>query len=114
MHFAEGTAMTQLVLHIVLGGFIAGIDQTLPFVSYTKQSSGQLLTFLDTELKQHPYFVGPEFTAADIMMTYCFGTADGFLKLDRSPYPNIAGYLARIGQRPAYKKAMGIANPPAA
>jgi hypothetical protein len=28
-----------------------------------------------------------------------------------SQYPNIATYLARIEQRPAYGKAMAIANP---
>jgi glutathione S-transferase len=111
MHFSEGTAMAQLLLQIVLGGFIAGIDQTLPFVAYTKKSTLHLLTFLDAELKQHAYFVGPDFTAADIMMTYCFATAGGFLKLDMTAYSNIADYLARIGQRPAYQKAMAIANP---
>lgn len=103
--------MTQLLLHIVLGGFIAGIDQTLPFVAYTKERSAHLLKFLDAELQEHLYFVGSEFTAADIMMTYGFGTAGLFLKLDLSPYAHITAYLARIGQRPAYQKAMAIANP---
>jgi glutathione S-transferase len=111
MHFSEGTAMTQLLLHIILGGFIAGIDQTLPFVAYTKERSAHLLNFLDAELSQYSYFVGSEFTAADIMMTYCFGTAGAFLRLDLTPYRNVTDYLARIGRRPAYKKAMAIANP---
>jgi glutathione S-transferase len=111
MHFSEGTAMTQLLVHIVMGGFIAGVDQSLPFVVYTKERSTQLLKILDDELSERPYFAGSEFTAADIMMTYCFGTASGFLQLDMSPYLNIRAYLARIEQRPAYRKGMSIANP---
>jgi hypothetical protein len=37
----------------------------------------------------------------------------GFLKTDMSRYPNTKAFLDRIGERPAYRKAMAIANPAA-
>lgn len=112
MHFAEGSAMTQLLVHILMCGFIPGVDQAAPFVAYTKERTAHLLNFIDGELNPGPYFVADEFSAADIMMTYCFGTVRGFLQIDISPYTHITRYLARIEQRPAYRKAMAIANPP--
>ena len=33
------------------------------------------------------------------------------MKTDMAQYPNIAAYIARIEARPAYQKAMAIANP---
>jgi glutathione S-transferase len=113
MHFAEGSAMTQLLLHIFMGGFVPGIDQSLPFVAYTKQRTAHLLSFIDGELANRAFFAGSEFTAADIMMSYCFGTVRGFLRMDITQYPNITAYIARIEQRPAYQKGMAIANPAA-
>jgi hypothetical protein len=44
------------------------------------------------------------------MMTFPFFVAKNFLQLDFSPYPNIISYLDRIAKRPAYQKAMAIAN----
>jgi glutathione S-transferase len=110
MHFAEGSAMTQLLVHIFMCGFIPGIDQSLPFVAYTKERTAQLLQYLDGELEGRAYFLGADFTAADIMMTYCFSTSRGFLGIDLAPFRNIDGYLDRIAQRPAYQKAMLVAN----
>ena len=36
MHFAEGSAMTQLLLHLFLGGMIPGVDQSSPMVAMMK------------------------------------------------------------------------------
>jgi glutathione S-transferase len=113
MHFAEGSAMTQFLLQLFLGGFIPGVDQTSPWVTRTKERTGGMLQFLDSELSARPYFVGQEFTAADLMMMFPFFIAQNFLQLDLSPYTNITRYLDRIVKRPAYQKAMAIANPPA-
>ena len=114
MHFAEGSAMTQFALHLFLGGsFVPGIDQTSPWVARTKERTTGMLKFLDGELVEHPYFAGKEFTAADLMMMFPFFMAKSFLQIDLSPYANITSYMERIAKRPAYQKAMAIANPPA-
>jgi glutathione S-transferase len=113
MHFAEGSAMTQLVLHLFLGGMLPGVDQSLPMVATMKERTSAMLRYIDDELRTRPYFAGGAFTAADIMMVYPYGMVTGYLKTDMSLYPNTKVYLDRIGERPAYRKAMAIANPTA-
>jgi len=71
----------------------------------------QMLAFVDAELADGPYFVGAEFTAADVMMTFTFTTMRYFLDYDLAPYPHIVAYLKRIETRPAYRKAMELAGP---
>ena len=34
-----------------------------------------------------------------------------FQPIDLAPYPNICAYLARIGERPAYRRAMAKGDP---
>jgi glutathione S-transferase len=45
------------------------------------------------------------------MMVFPFTTLRNFLDYDLAPYGNIAAYLARVGARPAYSKAMSLAGP---
>ena len=68
----------------------------------------QMLSFVDSELGDGPWFAGTDFTAADIMMTFPFTTTRLFLEYDLAPYPNIVSYLKRIESRPAYRKAMAL------
>jgi glutathione S-transferase len=115
LHFAEGSAMPQFILNLFVSGFIPGVDPNSPLVAMAKHRSAELLAYIEGEIGLTPYFAGAEFTAADIMMTYCFGILRGpMMNTDMAQYPNIAAYLARIEERPAYQKAMGIANPPKA
>jgi glutathione S-transferase len=112
MHFAEGTAMARFILNLFVGGFFPGIDPNSPLVGLAKHSSTQILQYIEAELGKTPYFAGSEFTAADIMMTYDFGIVRSpVMNTDMSLYPNISAYLRRIGERPAFQKAMAIANP---
>lgn len=68
---------------------------------------------LDDQLSKHEYVAGPEFSGADIMAMFplTMFSASGYFSLD--DYPNIAAYVERIAQRPAYIKAMSIAGPAA-
>jgi len=112
MHFAEGSAMTQFLLQMFLGGRMPGVDQSSMIVALTKQRTEALLQFLDSELASRHYFVGENFTAADIMMVFPFGMMKNFVQIDLAPYANINRYMERIMMRPAYQKAMAIVNPP--
>jgi glutathione S-transferase len=74
MHYGEGSAMTQLLLHLFLGGgFIPGVDQSSPMVAMMKERTASMLRYIDDELRARPYFAGDSFTAADIMMAYRTG-----------------------------------------
>jgi glutathione S-transferase len=112
MHFAEGTAMARFILNLFVGGFFPGIDPASPLVGMAKHGSTQILAYIEEELGKTPYFAGDAFTAADIMMTYCFGIVRSpIMSTDMALYPNISAYLARIAARPGYQKGMAIANP---
>jgi glutathione S-transferase len=45
------------------------------------------------------------------MMVYCLTTGRAFRGTSIDSYPNLKAYLARIGERPAYKRAMAKAEP---
>ena len=112
MHFAEGTVMARFILNLFVGGFFPGVDPDSPLVGMAKHSSTQVLQYIEEELGKTPYFAGAEFTAADIMMMYCFGIVRSpIMNTDMALYPNIAAYIAKIEARPGYQKGMAIANP---
>ncbi len=70
----------------------------------------RVLKVIETRLATHEYLAGP-FTAADIMSVFSLTTMRLFFPVDLSPYPNILAYLARIGARPAYRRAMAAGDP---
>jgi glutathione S-transferase len=45
------------------------------------------------------------------MMVYCLTTSRAFRGTPIDAYPNLKAYLARIGVRPAYQRAMAKAEP---
>jgi glutathione S-transferase len=71
----------------------------------------QMLSYVDTELGEGPFFAGAEFTAADIMMLFPFTTMRRFLDYDLAPYTHLVAYTTRIEARPAYRKAMAVVEP---
>jgi glutathione S-transferase len=68
------------------------------------------LRMIDDRLAGSAYIAGPEFTAADILMHFPFGTMSQFAPLDIGGYPHIRPWLDRLGARPAYHKAMKLAG----
>lgn len=75
-------------------------------------SQSERIVWLCEELGiPYPYFAGPDFTAADIMMFFAVSTARSFAVRDVSEFSNIRAYLRRIGERPAYRRAMAKADP---
>jgi glutathione S-transferase len=109
IHFAEGSLMSLMIVALVLTRVPAG-DKT-PAGMRVLARMKQMLSFVDAELADGPYFVGAEFTAADVMMTFTFTTMRYFLDYDLVPYASIAAYLKRIEARPAFQRAMARAGP---
>ena len=66
---------------------------------------------LERCLGQTPYLAGAKLTAADIMNVFSLSTMRYFFPVDLAPYPNVRAYLARIGARPAYQRAMAKGDP---
>jgi len=109
LHFAEGSLMSLLLIALVLSRVKEAA--TSPVTARMRERVKQMLSFVDTELAAGPWFAGEAFTAADVMMVFPFTTLRNFLDYDLAPYANIATYLARVGARPAYRKAMSLAGP---
>jgi glutathione S-transferase len=102
LHYAEGSAMPPLLLKLILHrlGWLGWPAR--PFVER------QLTTHLDyqeAELSADPWFAGPEFTAADVMMSFPLEVAVSRAGLDASR-PNLWAFLERIHARPAYRRAL--------
>ena len=109
LHFAEGSLMSLMLIALVLSRVPeAGAS---PVTARIRDRMKNMLSFVDKEFGSGPWFVGAQFTAADIMMVFPFTTLRNFLDYDLEPYANIAAYLERIQARPAYRKAMSLAGP---
>lgn len=116
LHYAEGSVMPPLLLKLVALR-IAGAP--MPFfakpiarkIADTLQSSfvdPQLklhLGYIDKELSATGWFVGNDFTAADVQMSFPLeaATARGGME---GQIPAIAAFLKRIHARPAYQRAL--------
>jgi len=109
LHAAEGTAMLQFLAQWRLVRL--GIEDTAPMAAWTRENSENLLKFMAAEIGTRPYWAGEDFTAADIMMVFVLRFLRVWAKFDLSPYPALADYFTRIESRPAFPRAMAIANP---
>ena len=109
LHFAEGSLMSLLLIALVLSRVKEAAAS--PVTARIGERIKQMLSFVDAELADGPWFAGEAFTAADVMMVFPFTTLRNFLDYDLAPYASIAAYLGRIGERPAYRKAMALAGP---
>jgi glutathione S-transferase len=117
MHYAEGSLMPYLVMKLVTSRM-----RKAPFIvrPVAKAIAGKVddafvmpnlerhIAFLDGELAQRPYFAGSHFTLADIQMSYPMEA----LTARASDIPQrLKDYVARIHDRPAYKRAVERGGP---
>ena len=108
-HFANGSLMPAVMMQL-LGKMAAGGAHG----EAASRLGGRLdraYDLVEQRLSEAEYFAGAEFTAADIIMLFPLTTMRVFAPRDLSPYPHIRGYLQRIGERPAYQRAMDKADP---
>jgi glutathione S-transferase len=108
-HFAEGSLMSLLLIALVLSRVPE--PSASPVAGRIQARMKQMLSFVDSELGDGPWFAGAEFTAADVMMVFPFTTMRLFLEYELAPYSKILEYLRRIEARPAYRRAMALADP---
>ena len=115
LHYAEGSVMPLLVFSLVM----KQVDEKSSFLTrpIAKAVTGKVrslfiqpqlalhLNYMEDELAKATWFVGNQFTAADIQMSFPVEAAssqDGFYE----KYQQLAAYLERIHARPAYQKAL--------
>ena len=116
LHYAEGSLMSPLLLKLV---FDKMETSPMPFFvkPIAKAIAGQVkssfimpqldvhLDYLEAELGKAEWFVGDEFTAADVQLSFPIeaAAARGGLTASR---PRLMRYLDRIHARPAYQRAI--------
>lgn len=121
MHFAEGSAMPPLLLKLIFDKVASapmpffvkpiarGISAKVQSMMVTPNLKRQL-DFMEGELAQSDWFVGNEFSAADVQMSFPIEAAAQRAGLDASR-PKLMAWLKRIHARPAYKRALERGGP---
>jgi glutathione S-transferase len=121
LHYAEGSAMSPLLLSLIFSRLPKG---PMPFFAkpiVKAVSAKARSSFIDPQLKTHldwmegemsgrEWFAGDAFSAADIQMSFpveAFAARGG---LDAGK-PGLWGWLQRIHERPAYRKAIEVGGP---
>lgn len=105
-HFSNATFMTNGMM--ALAASAAGATELPAFVADRGAKGWQLA---EARLAETPFFGGRNLTTADIMMGFNLTTSRAFGGADLTPFPSIRAYLGRIGERPAYQRAMAKAEP---
>jgi glutathione S-transferase len=106
-NWSNATFMTTLMMQLVL----AGGGEGNPAAAFVEDRARRGWAMIEKRLGEAPFFGGANLTTADIMMVYCLTTSRAFRGISIEPYPNLKAYLARIGARPAYQRAMAKAEP---
>jgi glutathione S-transferase len=108
-HFANGSMMPSQMAGL-MSARSTGAEEN-PRARIMRERSERPWVLVEDRLGKTPYLAGPDFTAADIIMLFPLTTMRAFAPRDLSAYPNIRAYLQRIGERPAYRRAMEKGDP---
>jgi glutathione S-transferase len=121
LHYAEGSAMPPLLLKLVFGriarppmpALLRPMARSIERAVSARFIDPQIklhLDFMEGELARSEWFAGPEFTAADIQMSFPLEAAQKRGGLDGAR-PRLMRWLAAIHARPAYRRAIEQGGP---
>ena len=116
MHFAEGSAMPPLLMKLIFDRIESG---PMPFFAkpiaraiarkgksgFVQPNIDRILDYMESELGRHAWFVGEQFSAADIQMSFPLEAASARGGLDEKR-PKLWAFLKNIHARPAYLRAL--------
>ena len=106
MHYAEGSAMLPVMLKLYTSRLG---DAGKPLEPRIHSEIDNHFGWLDGLLAHSPWFVGQEFSAADIQLSFPIQAARMLYGLQK--FPNLAGFLERAQARPAYRRALERGGP---
>jgi glutathione S-transferase len=108
-HFANGTLQAAMGRSMILNRLKPAADN--PVLLASKGRVDRAFDLVDARAREAEYLAGTEFTSADIMIGFSLTTMRYFMPYDLGRCPNVVAYLARIGTRPAYRRAMEKGDP---
>lgn len=103
LHYAEGSAMSLLVMKLVLDNF--GLKDSGASREFITPQIKLHFDYIESELGKSAWFVGDEFTAADIQMSFPIESVAAQVGLDATR-PKLVSFLERIHARPPYQRAL--------
>jgi len=121
LHYAEGSAMTPLLLKLIFSRIPKGpapfylrpLLRSIAEKTQARLVDPQVATHADyweSELGKHGWFAGPEFSAADIQMSFPVEVAAARAGA-RAGRPKVSAFLEKINARPAYQRALAKGGP---
>ncbi|TGY90228.1 glutathione S-transferase [Marinicauda algicola] len=119
LHYAEGSAMTPLLLKLVF----SRLPENAPFVmkpvvravanktmdGFVDPRVAEHVDYWEKSLEETGWFAGQHFTLADIMMSFPLEAAS--TRADLSGRPAIRSFLERVHAREAYQAALQRGGP---
>ncbi|HLX79488.1 MAG TPA: glutathione S-transferase [Burkholderiales bacterium] len=106
MHYAEGSAMLPLLLHL----YVSRLGEAgAPLHPRIESETANHLGYLDGHLRSRSFLLGDMFTGADIQMSFVAEIAEVYGK--RAPFPSLDAWIKRLHARPAWKKALEKGGP---
>ncbi len=106
MHYAEGSAMLPLLLHL----YVSRLGEAgAPLHPRIESETANHLGYLDNHLKGRSFLMGDMFTGADIQMSFVAEIAEVYGK--RAPFPSLDTWIKRLHARPAWKQALEKGGP---
>ncbi|HTQ13269.1 MAG TPA: glutathione S-transferase [Rhizomicrobium sp.] len=106
MHYAEGSAMLPLMMHLYAG--LLG-EAAAPLRPRIDGEVANQLSYMEAAIKGRDFFVGQGLTGADVQIAFVLEAADASGLL--SAYPALGKYLSAMQARPAYRRAIEKGGP---
>lgn len=109
LHFSNGHLQPLMGRNMILSRIELAPDNAMR--KSTRDRLELALGTVEDRLAGVTWLAGAEFTAADVMTVFTLTTMRHAYPLDLAPYPAIRAYLARIGEREAYRRALHKGDP---
>ncbi|MEH6645483.1 glutathione S-transferase family protein [Sulfitobacter sp.] len=101
MHFAEGSAMTPILLNLYVGRLG---EAGAPLHPRIQSELDNHFAYMEKMLRPSGHFVLDDLSAADIMLSF---PAQIAMRLERrEAYPKLAAFVDALEARPAYQRAV--------
>jgi glutathione S-transferase len=121
LHYSEGTFMPLMIVSLIVGRietapapfFVKPIAKGIAAKvrgNYLDPNVTRNLDYMEATLGNSTWFTGHQMSAADIMMSFAVEAAEVRTDLENTR-PNLAAFLKRIRELPAYQAALEKGGP---
>ena len=100
MHFAEGSAMTPILLQLYTSRLG---DAAAPLQPRIQEQLASHFAYLESELRPSGHFIGDDWTGADFMLS--FPAEIAVMQGQGAAYPKLAAFVVAAHARPAWQIA---------